>query len=165
MTRFAITLRPIDAADEPFLFALYASTREEELSRVEWSEADRQAFLRQQFGAQHNYYQRQFPDARFDLILDGGRPIGRLYVQQRADELRLIDIALVPECRGYGIGTSLLQDLQAQARERGTAVRIHVEKFNPALRLYRRLGFRELEDRGVYLLLEWRAQPSSSGAT
>jgi hypothetical protein len=30
-----------------------------------------------------------------------------------------------------------------------------VERFIPALRLYERLGFREIEDKGVYLFLEW----------
>ena len=73
----------------------------------------------------------------------------------RADEIRLIDIALLLEHRNAGIGARLLQDLLAEAAQAGKPVRIHVEKFNPALRLYERLGFTPIEDQGVYLLMQW----------
>jgi ribosomal protein S18 acetylase RimI-like enzyme len=85
-----------------------------------------------------------------------GRPIGRLYVDRREDEIRIIDIALFPEHRGKGIGSRIMETLLDEGKDSGKPVTIHVEKNNPALRLYRRLGFTKVEDQGVYDLMEWR---------
>jgi GNAT superfamily N-acetyltransferase len=153
-----ITLRPIQPEDEKFLFEVYASTRLDELAALGWSEAQREAFLRIQFRAQHQSYLAQFPMADFAIILRHGRPIGRLYIERRTDEIRGIDIALLPDYRRAGIGTAILQDLVAEATRHGTPFRIHVEKFNRAQRLYNRLGFTILEDDGVYLFMEWRPE-------
>jgi ribosomal protein S18 acetylase RimI-like enzyme len=71
--------------------------------------------------------------------------------------LRVIDIALVPECRGQGIGTALIRSLMAEARAGGADVTLYVERFNPAFRLYTRLGFEPVEDGPVYALLRWRS--------
>jgi ribosomal protein S18 acetylase RimI-like enzyme len=151
-----ITLAPIGPQDEAFLYDVYASTRQEELAVLDWDEAEKEAFLRMQFQAQHSYYADQFADAAFDLIVLGGRPVGRLYLDRRQDELRIIDIALLPEYRRQGIGTRLLKEILAEAQGTGLPVRIHVERNNPALGLYRRLGFRKVEDQGIYYLMEWR---------
>lgn len=160
-TRFA--LRPITPEALPFLAELYAGTREEELARTGWSDAEKRDFLALQFRAQHEHYRAHFPDASFDLVLRGERPIGRLYVDRREDEFRLIDIALLPEERNRGIGGALLGELLAEAAAAAKPVRIHVEPFNPALRLYRRLGFELLEDKGVYWFMEWRPEREGSG--
>ena len=152
-----VTFRPIRPEDQEFLCRLYASIREEELAQTDWTAEQKAAFLRMQFEAQHQHYQRYYPNGRFDLILDeAGEPIGRLYVEEWPSQFRLIDIALVPERRGQGLGSRLLRDLMAAAAAVGKALTIHVERFNPALRLYERLGFREIEDKGVYQLMEWR---------
>jgi ribosomal protein S18 acetylase RimI-like enzyme len=142
------------ARDKPFLYRVYASTRAEELAVVDWSEAEKAAFLEQQFEAQHGYYQAQFPDAAFQVIERDGEPIGRLYLDRRAEEIRIIDIALLPAHRRAGIGGALLREILGEAAMTGKAVRIHVERNNPALGLYHRLGFREIDDQGVYLLME-----------
>ena len=97
-----VTTRAITPEDEPFLRRVYASTREEELSVIPWDDAQKDAFLRMQFDAQHRYYQDNFPEASFDVILVDGRPVGRLYVDRRADEIHIIDIALLPEARAPG---------------------------------------------------------------
>lgn len=144
------------SSDREFLCRLYASTRQEELAPVPWSEPEKEAFLRLQFDAQDRHYQEHFPAAAFQIIELDAQPIGRLYVDRRADEIRLIDIALLPEFRGAGIGTALLMELIDEAAAAGKPLRIHVERFNPALRLYQRLGFRPLEEHGVYLLMEYR---------
>lgn len=149
-------LRPVTDDDREFLFRLYASTRQDELSVVPWSDEQKESFLRSQFDAQTRSWGVDFPDASFNVIEVGGERAGRLYVQQREEELRIVDIALLPEYRGQGIGRVLLEQILAQARESGRAVRIHVEKNNPAYRLYLRLGFRMSMDKGVYDLLEWR---------
>jgi len=152
----SLTFRPIRPDDEAFLFQVYASTRAEELAPLPWDESQKTAFLRMQFDAQHRYYQAQFPQAAFAVILRDGRPAGRLYVERRPDEVRIIDIALLPEHRRAGLGSSLLKDLLAEADRAGQPIRIHVERFNPALRLYHRLGFTQVGDTGVYFLLERR---------
>ena len=162
-----ITTRPITEADQAFLRELYASTRAQEMAMVPWSPEEKHAFLSLQFEAQHKFYMEQFPDARFDLLLEGGKPVGRLYLDVRDEEHRLIDIALLPEYRGRGLGRRLMQDVLDEAAQEGKLVRIHVEQNNPAMRLYDRLGFRKIEDQGVYDLMEWRPEAqaaSRSGA-
>lgn len=140
----------------PFLQTLYASTRADEMALLpHWTEAEKAAFLQQQFRAQHTYYQAQFAQAQFELLLQEERPIGRRYIDRRTDEIRLIDIALLPAYRGQGLGSRLMEELLDEARQRRLPIRIHVEQYNPALRLYQRLGFRLLADRGVYYFMEW----------
>ena len=158
-----VTTRAIRPDDEPFLRRVYASTREEELAVVAWNEAQKDAFLRMQFDAQHRYYQDQFPDASYEVILRDGRPIGRLYVDRRDDEFSIIDIALVPEARGDGIGGAILEDLIAEARQARKPVRIHVERANRAFRLYRRLGFSTIGESDFYFLMEWTPDASVRG--
>jgi ribosomal protein S18 acetylase RimI-like enzyme len=151
-----ITLRPIAQEDEKFLCEVYASTRVEELAQVPWSDEQKAAFLYMQFSAQHQYYQEHYPRAAFDVILVAGEPAGRLYVHRGADELRIVEIAILPAWRNKRVGTHLLGALQAEAALARKPLRIHVERLNPALSLYERLGFKMIEDRGVYLFLEWR---------
>ena len=159
-----IAFRPITDADLPFLRELYASTREAEMAVVPWSPEEKIAFVAMQFEAQHSFYREQFPNARLDLILEDGEPIGRLYLDRRDDELRLIDIALVPSCRNRGIGGALMRDVLDEAAAAGRSVRIHVEHNNPAMHLYDRLGFRKLEEQGPYWLMEWRPAAVAEGA-
>ena len=157
----ATTLRRITAADEAFLRRLYGSTREEELAQTSWTDDEKQEFLRFQFDAQHKYYTEQFPDAAFDVIEFCGASVGRLYVDRREDEIRLIDIAFLPENRGGGMGSAILKELMEEAKSVGKPVAIHVEQNNPAMRLYLRLGFRMLEEQGVYHLMQWSPEDGS----
>ena len=155
-----LTFRPIADADMPFLTQLYGSTRAEELAPVPWSEAEKAAFVDMQFRAQHAHYVRHYPTARLLLILRAGVPAGRLYVDRWAREHRIMDVAFMPEHCGQGLGTALLRDLLDEAAAVGKCVTIHVEKNNPAMRLYRRLGFVAVEDKGVYDLMRWDAASS-----
>jgi ribosomal protein S18 acetylase RimI-like enzyme len=140
-----------------FLLRVYHSTREEELAMiVDWSAEQKDAFIRQQFDAQHAWYQEHYVGAVFQVILADGVPAGRFYVHRRPKEIRLVDIAFLPEFRGGGLGSSILRDLLAEGKEAGKPVTIHVEIYNPAMRLYERLGFRPIEERGPYRLMEWR---------
>ena len=150
----SITSRPIHAGDEEFLYRVYASTRQEELAQTGWDETQKSAFLRMQFDAQSDYYEEHYRGAEFSLVLSDGHPAGRLYVARWQEEIRIVDVALLPEHRGRGIGTYLLNVLISESEESGKPLSIHVERFNPALRLYERLGFRAVADKGVYLLLE-----------
>ncbi|NET11234.1 MAG: GNAT family N-acetyltransferase [Symploca sp. SIO2B6] len=182
---YGLTLRAITDADQPFLAQLYASTREDELAVLDWSPEQKTSFLEMQFHAQHTFYMGQFQQATFDIIeltqdslnaaslnkdekpnrkdtkLDRKNekiPIGRLYLEQRSDEIRIIDIALLPPHRNQGIGTRLLNMILAKGQQLNVPVRIHVEQFNPALRLYLRLGFQAIEEQGIYYLMEWLPQ-------
>ena len=153
MGQHEIRLRPITEADAPFLRELYGSTRAEELAPVPWSEEQKRAFLDMQFRAQTVHYAQHYGDGEFLMIEEGERPIGRLLLHRTAGEIRIIDISLMPEARGRGIGTKLLHDVLAEADASKRRVSIHVENFNPARRLYERLGFRYVETNGVYHLM------------
>jgi ribosomal protein S18 acetylase RimI-like enzyme len=153
----SIALRPITPEDESFLRRLFASTRAEELAITGWSEEKKAAFCRMQFDAQSADYRKNYADASFDIIERDGVAAGRLLVFRSGKEILIVDIALLPEHRGAGIGTKLLRELQDEARAAGKSLTIHVERYNPALRLYKRLGFKIVEEQEVYLLMEWIA--------
>jgi ribosomal protein S18 acetylase RimI-like enzyme len=156
-----VELVPVGRRDLEFLYRVYASTRAEELAVVPWDDAQKEAFLRMQFDAQDRWYREQYPRASYEVIVVDGEPAGRLYLHRGDAELRIVDIALLPEHRGNGVGTSLLHDLLAEADTAGKRVTIHVERMNPALRLYQRLGFRVAGEHGVYLLLERQVKTAS----
>lgn len=151
----SLRLRPITPADDAFLARVYASSRAEELAVTGWSEELKEEFCRRQFDAQSAYYTTNYPGASFQIIERDGWPVGRLYVDRWEKEIRIVDITLLPDFRGSGMGTKLLCDLQDEARSAGKSLTIHVERFNRALRLYERLGFQQVEDKGVYLLMRW----------
>ncbi len=151
----SLSLRPITPEDDAFLARLYASTREMELAQTNWNDEQKAMFCRMQFNAQTTDYQRNYPDASFNVIERDGVPAGRLLVLREEGKIHIIDIALLPEHRGAGIGTKFLRELQEEAKAAGKKLSIHVEQFNPARRLYERLGFKQMEEKGVYLLMEW----------
>jgi ribosomal protein S18 acetylase RimI-like enzyme len=148
-------LRPVAEADMPFLAAVYASTRTAELAQTDWSEAQKAAFLDFQFRAQHQHYTAHYQDAEFLVIERMGHPVGRLTLHWRSDDLRIVDIALLPAARGQGTGSALVRSLLDEAAANGCSVSIHVEQMNPAMHLYRRLGFRRIGEHGIYHLLAW----------
>ena len=153
-----LTFRRIADADLPFLARVYGSTRAEELASVTyWSEAQKAAFVDLQFHAQHAHYQKYYPEADWLVTSHAGEDVGRLYIARWPSQHRLIDIAFLPEHRNKGFGEALLRDLMDEAAAVNKAVSIHVEKHNPAMRLYRRLGFTVEEDKGVYDLMRWSA--------
>ncbi|MBI4868125.1 MAG: GNAT family N-acetyltransferase [Candidatus Wallbacteria bacterium] len=161
----ALSLRPIADSDLPFLRELYASTRVNELAPVPWSSDQKVAFLNQQFDCQHRAYTQGYPGASLDLIFEDGEPVGRFYVHRRPGDLRIIDIALIPGARNRGIGAHCLRALLEEARALGVTVSIHVEHSNPAVRLYRRLGFQSVDASGVYVQMEWRPDADSDSSS
>jgi ribosomal protein S18 acetylase RimI-like enzyme len=158
-----LTFRAATHDDLPFLCGLYASTRAEELAPVPWTEEQKAAFLAMQFQAQHAHYTQHYPTAQRLVILRDGGAVGRLYLDRWGREHRIVDIAFLPEHCGRGYGGALLADLLDQAAAADKCVTIHVEKNNPAMRLYRRLGFTAVEDKGVYDLMRWVADTASRG--
>ena len=156
VTADRISLRPESAEDDDFLRALYASRRAHEMAVAGWTAAQQDVFLRSQFDLQRRHYRAHYPGATFDIILLDAVPVGRIYVHRAHDEIRLIDVALVPDARGRGIGTRLVEWLLAAAIERNATVTLNVEPYNPARRLYERSGFRVVEEDPTNLFMKWR---------
>jgi ribosomal protein S18 acetylase RimI-like enzyme len=153
-----VALRPATCDDREFLVGVYGSTRDQELSQVAWPEGQREAFVRMQFDAQDAEYRRHNPTGSFDVIEVGGRPAGRLYVDRRPGDIRIIDISLLPVFRGAGVGARLIAQLQAEATGSGRTLSIHVEIHNRAAELYDRMGFAVVAEHGVYRRMEWTAR-------
>lgn len=152
----SVTYRKVTGADDEFLYQIYAPTREAELEQTNWSDEEKEAFCRMQHQAQSTHYFTHYKGARFDIILIDDEPAGRLYVASWDKEIRIIDIALLPEFQKQGVGASILREILLQGRLEGRKVTIHVEMNNPALKLYERLGFEKIEEvNGIYFLMEW----------
>ena len=157
----ALHFRPIEDSDKDFLCQLYGTTRADEMAMVPWNDEQKKQFIEMQFNAQHSFYQEQFQQAEFNIVMIAEQDIGRLYTDQREDEIRIIDITLMPEFRGQGLGCQLLSDIINQAKQLKLPVTIHVEKNNPAMSLYQYFGFVKIEDQGVYDLMRWKIENSN----
>ena len=151
-----VALRPAQADDEPFLLDVYAGTRADELAAWGWDAAQQLAFLRMQFTVQRRAYEMQYGEASHDIILFKDKEAGRIMVNRTEQEILLVDIALLPQYRNYGIGSSLIKDLCAEAASKDLPVRLQVLKSNTAAaRLYERLGFSMTGDSGIHFEMEW----------
>jgi len=150
----SISLRPTCLDDEAFLLEVYASTRAEEMVLVPWSDQQKRAFVEMQFRAQDAHYRERFPNAEFDVIVENGEPVGRLYLLKEQDMISIIDIAVLPQHRQRGIGTFLIREVVNEAARSQKAVQVYVETFNPSLPLFERLGFSRVKEDGVNFLLE-----------
>jgi len=160
-----ITLRPATDADYDFMRGLYGFTRAEEMEHFPFDEAQKRAFLDQQFAAQFEHYRIHYPTCERNIIEVEGKPVGRLWIDEWRDQIRLVDVALMPECRGAGIGSLLLHQVLDRGSAAGKPVTIHVEAYNPALRLYQRLGFEKVDTNGVYLLMRWTPSQVKTAST
>ena len=148
------TFRDVDFnQDQEILFRIYASTRSDELALTNWTEEQKMIFLQMQFRSQQTYYIENYQGAKFQIIESDHQVIGRLYTFEMNNEFRIVDITLLPEIRGNGIGTKILEAIFKEAQKQNQDVTIHVERNNPALKLYTRLGFMVVDDKGVYLFL------------
>lgn len=155
----ALTLRRVRPDDEEFLVALYASTREEELAQVEWAEGQKEQFLRWQYGLQRSEYQTRFPDADYYIVMMDNQAAGRIWIGRDHQQIRLLDIALLPGFQNRGIGTILIRRLIDEASQTNKFLRHMVFVLNnDAHRFYERLGFAVIEDLGAYKHMEWRPE-------
>jgi ribosomal protein S18 acetylase RimI-like enzyme len=152
----AVTLRTVVAADEPFLLEVYKATRPE-IAEWGWSPEQQDAFIRMQFNGQQRAYEMQYPDAAHQVILYNDEEVGRLITFRTEQEIRLADVALLPQYRNRGVGARLIRELCVEAAQRGVPVRLQVSKFNPAIRLYERLGFKMLGESDTHFQMEWRS--------
>ncbi|MDD5268609.1 MAG: GNAT family N-acetyltransferase [Methylococcales bacterium] len=148
-------LRPETVQDEPFLRHLYASTRAEEMAWFPWPEEQKTAFMAMQYDLRQSQYRLNYPSADFLIVSSMGNPAGRIAVHRGDAAFHLIDVALLPEWRGQGIGGRLIADLLAEAAMQAKPVRLHVQADNRAMTLYRRLGFTLVKSESLYGLMEW----------
>ncbi|MEO5558909.1 MAG: GNAT family N-acetyltransferase [Dokdonella sp.] len=159
----AIVLRAIETHDTAFLRSVYASTRIDELAPLNWAQAQIDAFLGSQFEAQRQDYWKNYDTSRFCIVSVAGVDVGRLYVERRADQMSIVDIALLPRFRGRGVGGELMAQLLAEADAAALPLRIQVEFNNPAQRLYLRCGFEfNGEPIGIYRMMERAPQKRSA---
>ena len=149
-----VTLRPVGPDDHEFLVAVYASTRADELALTPWTDEQRDCFVRWQFGAQQEHYAKTYPAANHDIIMSDGRQVGRLYVARLDQEIRIVDITVLPAERNGGIGSYLIKQLLDEADRTGKMTRVYVEEFNPSLDLFKRLGFSQIEQNAFHLLMQ-----------
>jgi GNAT superfamily N-acetyltransferase len=154
-----LSLRTVTPADEEFVFAVYAGTRQAEMALVPWDEMQRDAFLKMQFAAQQQHYWKEYPDSTHQIIEADGRAIGRVWIARSAREIHILDIALLPTERNAGIGTAIMRDLLHEAEASDKPLTIYVETFNPSLRLFERLGFKHVEQQGFHYLMQWKPCP------
>jgi GNAT superfamily N-acetyltransferase len=153
----SLRLRAVTPGDDPFLLAVYASTRAEELAQVEWQPGQKEAFVAWQFEMQRREYDARFPDPEYDIVEIDGKPAGRIWIGRSEDEIRLLDIALLPEFQNRGAGTLLINRLIDETKATGKRLRHMVFVLNnDADRFYERLGFVEIENMGGYKHMEWR---------
>ena len=150
-----IGLRPAVVADEPFLYQVYASAREQELGLIGWDDDQKVALLQMQFRAQSISYRQNFSGSEYHVVLKSGQPVGRILVHRGAAEIRVVDIGLLPEHRNQGIGGALLQAVLNEADEARKPVRLHVATSNRAVKLYEALGFAPISTDGIHLEMEW----------
>lgn len=160
---YAVTLRPATDADTEFLYQVFAGTRAEEMALVPWTDAQKEGFLRMQFQAQRQAYGEHFPGAEHSIVVMDGQPVGRVWIARTDEEIRLLDIAILPEHQNSGIGTYLLHQLIAESNQTAKTLRHTVYKFNEgAQRFYERLGFSHAGEAGMYLHMERKPAPLNS---
>jgi ribosomal protein S18 acetylase RimI-like enzyme len=153
-----VSLRPVTPDDEDLLLKIYASTREDEMKQAaDWTEEQKEMFLRWQLEMQRKDYEGRFPQADYQIILFKGEAAGRLWVARTPEQIRLLDIAILPRFQNHRIGTYLLRNLIEESEETEIPLRHMIFKLNTeARRFYERLGFRLKEDDRMYLLMERR---------
>jgi len=152
--RVAPSHRPLSPGDDEFLFRVYASTRAAEMQAWGWPLEQQESFLRMQFRARRLSYGAAYPDASHSILLCDGLPAGSAIVWRSPAEIRLVDIALLPEYQNRGLGAQWLQWLIQEAAGTGAALRLSVLQGNRAIRLYQRLGFVPAPPGGMYIEME-----------
>ena len=133
-----LTRRRATADDVPFLLDLRRRTMDPHLaaSGADTSQAQHVARLHYRFECA-------------DVLLQGDKLVGLLKVAREGTHWHVIQIQLVPEIQGKGLGRELLAEVIAQARASGAGVSLSVLKANPAKALYERMGFAVIGETGL----------------
>ncbi|MCG7216136.1 GNAT family N-acetyltransferase [Paenibacillus mucilaginosus] len=149
-------MEPVRPEDEALLYSLYAGSRQEELDTWGWEPQARDLFLSMQYRLQQQSYRSQYPESDHRIIVHEEQRVGHVRIDRSGDDLRLVDLSLLPAWRGRGIGTQLLRELQMEAGAAGRCIRLSVLEGSPAARLYERLGFETVGQPSVYHQMRWK---------
>jgi len=152
-----IELRPATPDDGAFLFSVYRSSRLDDLTNLNWTSEQIEDFLAKQYAAQERFFKTDYPHAEELVVLRAGDRVGQMMIERGEREIRMVDLALLPEHRNAGIGTHLVNELLAEAKESGRAFRVQVMRSNPAVALFERLGLVRTSETGSHYQLEWRS--------
>ena len=154
----SISLRATEPEDDPFLFEVYASSRGEDLATMGWEAEPIRTFLETQYSAQKVFLKNDYPDTDDRIILLGGERIGRMVVLRNEREVRLVDIAIMPQYRNAGLGTHLVRELMSEAARLGVPFRLQLIRSNPAVALFEELGMIRTGETGSHYQMEWQAK-------
>lgn len=150
-----VALRDASPEDDAFMCSVYLSTRREEMAAWGWDETQQEMFARMQFNVRRQSYRMQFPTAEEKVILFKGEHAGSYIFERNSGEIRFVDLAILPEYRNIGIGTTIFVRHFNEADAEGKIVRLQVRKENHAARrLYERLGFSITSDDEMYFGME-----------
>jgi ribosomal protein S18 acetylase RimI-like enzyme len=158
----SITTRPVTLDDERFLLQVYKSSRGDDLRGLGWDEDRIGEFLEMQYEAQRKFFENDYQNATDEVVLFDSKPAGRLIVERRENEIRCVDLGLLPAYRNRGLGTMLIRNLQEEATAANKSLRLQVIRFSRAVRLFERLGFIRTSETGTHFQMEW--QPPGTGA-
>ncbi|MEP6707474.1 MAG: GNAT family N-acetyltransferase [Pyrinomonadaceae bacterium] len=153
----SIALRPLEADDDAFLFEVYQSSRGEDLTSMGWDVERVLNFLETQYAAQQRFLKANYPEGEDRIIMLGTQPIGRLVVERTDQEIRVVDVAVLPQYRNAGIGTHLIRELLAEAARLGKPFRTQIIRSSTAMALFERLGIVKTGETGSHYQMEWRA--------
>ena len=151
----SISLRSVTADDEQLLLEIYQSSRGDDLRGLGWAEDRISEFLAMQYEAQQRFFESEYKRAADEIVLFEGKEAGRLIVERREHEIRLIDVALLSEHRNRGIGAFLIRKLQDEARREKKPLRLQIIRFNRAVNLLERSGFVRTSETGTHFQMEW----------
>jgi ribosomal protein S18 acetylase RimI-like enzyme len=153
-----VLTRPSTPADDALLFELYSRSRADEFALMPLPPEQLQFLARMQFDSQHSSYRMMYPGTAPEIVLKDSAPAGIFWIAVLENEIRIVDIAIVPECRRMGIATALYEGAMSLARQSRKPVRASVVRFNSrSVEFHRKLGFVFTEDDEIYWGVEWTA--------
>lgn len=154
--------RMATAEDEPLLYRIFAEVKGHEFAPLGWPPEQLESLLRMQYQARKTGYAQTNPAAVDTILcLEDGTAVGRHLVERQPDRYRTVDIAILAEYRNRGIGAWAIRQIQQAAELEGLAYRLRVEKANPALKLYERLGFLTIASDETGFEMEWRSSKNA----
>ncbi|WP_127534133.1 GNAT family N-acetyltransferase [Paenibacillus kobensis] len=142
--------------EDPFMLAVYEAVRREEMAQWGWDETAAVSFIAMQYDMQQRSYAMHYPESKLFTVLIQGATVGKLHVADDLEAVTLVDVALLPQYQGQGLGTALVRGLQRYVQEARKPLRLTANAGSRASRLYEKLGFRILEANEVVSRMEWQ---------